>query len=50
MKEYDELLVLAAQNELPSAFISAVWAYARSLQGCGQIPEPAADPPAKAFS
>lgn len=49
MKEYDELLVLAAQNDLPSAFISAVWAYARSLQAPDQTQEPAADPPAKGF-
>lgn len=49
MKEYDELLALAAQSDLPSAFISAVWAFAMSLQGLAQNQEPVADPPAKEF-
>ena len=43
MKEYDELMVLAAQSELPSAFISSLLAFARSLQGRGQTQAPAAD-------
>lgn len=49
MKEYDELLELAAQSDLPSAFISAVWAYAKSLQDLAQTQEPSADLPVKAF-
>ena len=49
MKEYNELLALAAQSDLPSAFISAVWAYARSLQAPAQTQEPVADLPAKGF-
>ena len=49
MKKYDELMVLAAQSDLPSAFISAVWAYAKSLQDCARTQEPAADPQAKGF-
>ena len=43
MKEYDELMVLAAQSELPPAFISSLLAFARSLQGRGQTQAPAAD-------
>lgn len=49
MKEYNELLALAAQHDLPSAFISAVWAFAKSLQDRAQTQEPVADPPAKGF-
>lgn len=49
MKEYNELLALAAQNDLPSAFISAVWAYAKSLQDCARTQEHVADLPAKGF-
>lgn len=47
MKEYDELLALAAQSDLPSAFISAVWVFAKSLRGLARTQELAADPPAK---
>lgn len=49
MKEYGELLILAGQSEFPAAFISAVWAYAQSLQDLDQNQEPAADPLAKGF-
>lgn len=49
MKEYNELLALAVQSDLPSAFISAVWAYAMSLRDCARTQEPAADPQAKGF-
>ena len=44
MKEYEELMMLAAQSALPSAFISALLAFAKSLQGRGQTQVPAADP------
>lgn len=50
MKEYDELLALAAQSDLPSAFISAVWAFAKSLRDLAQTQGPVADPPAKESS
>lgn len=43
MKEYDELMVLAAQSELPSAFISSLLAFARSLQDHDQTRAPAVD-------
>lgn len=43
MKEYDELMELAAQAELPSAFISSLLDFARSLQARDQKQEAAAD-------
>ena len=44
MKEYDELMVLAAQSELPPAFISSLLAFAQLLQGRDQTQVIAADP------
>ena len=44
MKEYDELMVLAAQSELPSIFISSLLGFARSLQDHVQTPVPSDDP------
>ncbi len=46
MKEYDELMALAAQSELPSAFISSLLALAQSLQGRDQTQVIVADPQA----
>ena len=44
MKEFDELMRLAAAHPMPKAFISAAWAYAQSLQDRGQSQAPAGDP------
>ena len=49
MNEYNELIALAMTSAVPCDFISAVLDFARSLQDCGQIPEPAFDPRAKGF-
>lgn len=48
MSEYAEILNLATKMDMPSAFISAVWAYAKSLQDSVRTQELAVDLPEKA--
>ena len=49
MNEYSKLIDVATQTDAPPAFISAVLAYAKSVQDSDQTPELAADLPAKAI-
>lgn len=47
MREFDEIMRLATAQPMPTAFISAVWAYAAKLQqDRDQNQAPAADPQA----
>ena len=47
MKEFDEILQLAAAHTAPAVFTAAVLDFAKSLQDCVQTQALAADPLAK---
>ena len=47
MKEFDEILQLAAAHPEPAVFTAAVLEFAKSLQDCVQTQALAADPLAK---
>ncbi len=49
MKEFDEIMQLAAAHPTPAAFTAAVLEFAQSLQDCDQTRALAADPLATEF-